>query len=207
MKLTRGSTWLRAALQLRLDRVAQGRDAHRFAEAVEQRHLQLELHDVGQLPPIDADFERLVQAFHNVIGNAVKYTPDHGTITVSASLPQGADGGQEFIEVVVSDSGIGIDPQYHDLIFEKFFRIGSPELHSTGSTKFKGAGPGLGLHIARGVIEAHGGHIWVESEGEDEERLPGSRFHVILPHTRRRLNGEAESTSRARQGLPARLIR
>lgn len=178
-----------------------------LAEAVEQRHLQLELHDVGQLPPIDADFERLVQAFHNVIGNAVKYTPDHGTITVSASLPQGADGGQEFIEVVVSDSGIGIDPQYHDLIFEKFFRIGSPELHSTGSTKFKGAGPGLGLHIARGVIEAHGGHIWVESEGEDEERLPGSRFHVILPHTRRRLNGEAESTSRARQGLPARLIR
>ncbi|KAA3661937.1 MAG: sensor histidine kinase, partial [Chloroflexi bacterium] len=72
-------------------------------------------------------------------------------------------------------------PKFHDLIFEKFFRIGDPQLHSTGSTKFKGAGPGLGLPIAKGVIEAHGGRIWVESDGEDEDRLPGSRFHVILP--------------------------
>ncbi|MCK5922340.1 MAG: hypothetical protein KAG66_15450, partial [Methylococcales bacterium] len=67
------------------------------------------------------------------------------------------------------------------LIFEKFFRVGDPMLHSTGDTKFKGAGPGLGLPIARGVVEKHGGKIWVESEGEDEERLPGSTFHIILP--------------------------
>jgi signal transduction histidine kinase len=56
-------------------------------------------------------------------------------------------------------------------------------LHSTGDTKFKGAGPGLGLHIARGVIEAHGGQIWVESEGYDEEKCLGSAFHVVLPLT------------------------
>ena len=82
---------------------------------------------------------------------------------------------------MISDTGIGIDEAFHDLIFEKFFRVGDPQLHSTGSTKFKGAGPGLGLPIAKGVIEAHDGRIWVESDGEDEERLPGSRFHILLP--------------------------
>jgi signal transduction histidine kinase len=91
------------------------------------------------------------------------------------------NGNNDFIEVVVIDHGIGIDPKYHELIFEKFFRIGDPQLHSTGSTKFRGAGPGLGLPIARGVIAAHDGHIWVESEGEDEKRLPGSHFHITLP--------------------------
>jgi signal transduction histidine kinase len=59
--------------------------------------------------------------------------------------------------------------------------VGTVELQSTGSTKFKGAGPGLGLPIARGVIQAHGGKIWVESLGHDEARMPGSTFHVLLP--------------------------
>jgi signal transduction histidine kinase len=86
-----------------------------------------------------------------------------------------------FVEVVISDTGVGIDKADHDLIFEKFYRVGSPSLHSTGTTKFLGAGPGLGLPIARGVIEAHGGRVWVESEGRDEKRCPGSQFHVILP--------------------------
>ena len=132
------------------------------------------------LPSLRGDYRRLVQAFANLIGNAIKYTPDHGTVTIEGTIIPGGDGA-EFVEVVIADTGIGIEPQFHQLIFEKFFRIGDPELHSTGMTKFKGAGPGLGLHIAKGVIEAHGGSIWVESEGEDEERLPGSRFHVILP--------------------------
>jgi signal transduction histidine kinase len=133
------------------------------------------------LPPIQADFKRLVQAFHNVIGNAIKYTPDHGRITIVGRELPVVDGEREQVEVVITDSGIGIDSQYHELIFEKFFRIGDPQLHSTGSTKFKGAGPGLGLPIAKGVIEAHEGRIWVESDGEDEERLPGAEVHIILP--------------------------
>jgi len=67
------------------------------------------------------------------------------------------------------------------LIFEKFYRASDLNLHSTGLTKFKGAGPGLGLPIARGIIEAHGGRIWVESNGYDEESLPGSTFYIVLP--------------------------
>ena len=123
----------------------------------------------------------MVQSFTNLLGNAVKYTPDSGHIFVKAAIVPGQTYEEEFLEIAIRDTGIGIDPKFHSLIFEKFFRIGDPQLHSTGNTKFKGAGPGLGLPIAKGVIEAHGGRIWVESELEDEERLPGSSFNIILP--------------------------
>ena len=136
---------------------------------------------IDELPSIHADFKRLVQTFTNIIGNAIKYTPDYGGITIEARVIPSHEVDDDHVEISVSDSGIGIDPKFHDLIFEKFFRIGDPQLHSTGSTKFKGAGPGLGLPIARGVIEAHGGRIWVESMGEDETRLPGSKFYITLP--------------------------
>jgi signal transduction histidine kinase len=85
------------------------------------------------------------------------------------------------VEVTIADTGIGIDPDELELVFEKFYRVGSPDLHSTGSTKFKGAGPGLGLPIARGVIRAHGGRVWVESPGHNETTFPGSTFHIVLP--------------------------
>lgn len=151
-----------------------------LAAAMKERRISLKLDGVNTVPDIQADFKRLVQACGNIIGNAIKYTPDGGTIRITADCLKAEDG-EEYIELVIADSGIGIDPKYHELIFEKFFRIGSTQLHSTGSTKFKGAGPGLGLPIAKGVIEAHNGRIWVESESENEELLPGSQFHIILP--------------------------
>ncbi len=83
--------------------------------------------------------------------------------------------------MVVGDTGIGIDPKDHELIFEKFYQTGVIEFHSSGKTSFKGGGPGLGLAIARGIVEAHGGQIWVESPGHNEETNPGSRFFVRLP--------------------------
>lgn len=150
-------------------------------QAIRERRISFTTQNLEDLPTIQADFKRLVQTFTNLLGNAVKYTPDHGSILVEGSVIPSADGNDDYIEVVIADSGIGIDAKYHELIFEKFFRIGDPQLHSTGSTKFKGAGPGLGLPIARGVIAAHEGNIWVESDGEDEKRLPGSRFHLTLP--------------------------
>lgn len=150
-------------------------------QAIRERRISFTTQNLENLPTIQADFKRLVQTFTNLLGNALKYTPDHGSILVEGSLIPNKDGKNDYIEIVIIDSGIGIDPKYHELIFEKFFRIGDPQLHSTGSTKFKGAGPGLGLPIAKGVIAAHEGHIWVESDGEDEKRLPGSRFHLTLP--------------------------
>lgn len=167
-------------------------------QALRERRLNLQIQDVEDIPPIYADFKRLVQAFSNLMGNAVKYTPDGGTISVTATILPGQDEITRYVEVIVSDSGIGIDKKYQDLIFEKFFRIGDPQLHSTGNTKFMGAGPGLGLPIARGVIEGHGGRIWVESDGHDPDNLPGSKFHVILP-----VKPKITSVSSSGNGTPA----
>jgi signal transduction histidine kinase len=122
-----------------------------------------------------ADPERLYQAIQNVLTNAIKYTPDGGTIRVDGRNLPG------FVEITVADTGIGISPEDQALIFEKFGKLGRADLHSTSKIKFKGGGPGLGLPITRGIIEAHGGTIWVESEGCDEKKCPGSTFHILLP--------------------------
>jgi signal transduction histidine kinase len=85
------------------------------------------------------------------------------------------------VEIVVSDTGIGIDPEHHEAIFEKFFRVEDSRFHSTSKTKFKGAGPGLGLTLVKAVVEAHRGRVWVESPGCDEVAFPGSVFHFVIP--------------------------
>ncbi|MCE7948331.1 MAG: GAF domain-containing protein [Chloroflexi bacterium CFX4] len=161
-------------------------------ENIKQRKLQLTARGLKGLPEIEADQQRMVQAFKNVVLNAIKYTPDGGRIDITARLEQDADD-DEVIHVEIKDTGIGIDPRNHELIFEKFFRVGDPGLHSTGATKFMGAGPGLGLTIARGVISAHGGRIWIESSGMDMEKLPGTTVHIVLPT---QLTERDKSTSR-----------
>lgn len=149
---------------------------HEFHSTFEERRISLKVADFpGSNEMNFADSERLYQAFRNLIINAIKYTPDGGWIEVNGRKLPG------FVEVTIQDSGIGIAPEDHLRIFEKFGRIGSVSLHSSGKTKFKGGGPGLGLPITKGIIEAHGGAIWVESEGYDDERYPGSTFHVLLP--------------------------
>lgn len=157
---------------------------NRLLEAVRYEMDQLAMDrnqafEINKFPGCDemtyGDGERLLQAFRNVIANGIKYTPDGGKILVDGRLLPG------FIEITVSDTGIGIDPEYHILIFEKFGRLGNIALHSSSKTKFKGGGPGLGLPITKGIIEAHGGAIWVESEGYDEVKCPGSTFHILLP--------------------------
>jgi len=121
------------------------------------------------------DPERLYQALRNLLTNAIKFTPDGGKITIDGRKLPG------FIEITVQDTGIGIDLVNQEKIFEKFGRLGSVQLHSSGKTKFKGGGPGLGLPITKGLIEAHGGAIWVESDGCDEIKLPGTTFHILIP--------------------------
>ena len=144
---------------------------------------------LSTLPAIDGDGDALLTVFTNLVINAIKYTPDGGEVTVSGRswdespsdhLPPNS------IEVVVSDTGIGIAPQSLDLIFTKFYQTGEVSYHSSGRTKFKGGGPGLGLAIARGIVEAHRGLLWAESEGHNEETYPGSQFYVVLPLQQRR---------------------
>ncbi len=140
------------------------------------RKLTLQIKDFeGGREWIYIDAGRIMQAIRNVINNAIKYTPDGGTITIDGRMLSG------FIEVTITDTGIGISAEDQPAIFEKFDQLGRVDLHSSGKTKFKGGGPGLGLPIARGILEAHGGSIWVESEGHDEIRNPGSTFHILIP--------------------------
>ncbi len=155
-----------------------------YSSAIQQRRQTLTVGDLEGLPPIEGDLQRLCQAFSNIIGNCVKYTPDGGSIAIAGRTLREMGNNKaekEFVEITIADTGIGIDPDDLELVFEKFYRVGSPDLHSTGATKFKGAGPGLGLPIARGVIRAHGGRVWAESPGHNETTFPGSTFHIVLP--------------------------
>ncbi|MBL8101454.1 MAG: HAMP domain-containing histidine kinase [Anaerolineales bacterium] len=85
------------------------------------------------------------------------------------------------VEISVKDTGIGLDAEHHELIFEKFYQVGNATVHSSGKTTFKGGGPGLGLAIVRGVARSHGGKAWVESLRHDETNFPGSTFFLQLP--------------------------
>jgi signal transduction histidine kinase len=161
------STTLKAVLRFALEP---------WMEPIQRRRLHLTVKGVEDIPPILADLQRLSQAFGNLISNAVKYTPDGGAISIHAYHTDEAH-----LEVIVSDTGVGISPEDQARIFEMFSRVGSADQHSSSGFEFKGGGPGLGLAIARGIIKAHGGRIWVESQGYDEARCPGSEFHVVLP--------------------------
>ncbi len=152
-----------------------------LVEPIRERKISLVVRGIRDLPAMTADFQRLVQVVSNLSYNALKYTPDGGRITISATVLRDDEGDESEIELIFADTGVGIDPRNHELVFEKFFRAYDTQLHSTGNTKFMGAGPGLGLSIVRGIVEAHGGRIWVESPGYDPDRCPGSEFHVILP--------------------------
>ncbi len=147
-----------------------------MAESLAERKQTLEvLPFPGSEAMTFADPERLLQVFRNLLRNAIKFTPDNGSLRIDGRKLPG------FIEITISDTGIGIAPEDLPIIFEKFSRLGNISLHSTGKTKFKGGGPGLGLRIAKGIVESHGGVIWVESPGYNEKTCPGSTFHVLLP--------------------------
>nr|MBN1229065.1 GAF domain-containing protein [Anaerolineae bacterium] len=152
-----------------------------YAEVIKDRKQVLVARGLANLPSIKADYKRLVQAFENLVTNAIKFTPDGGKINIIGQVyDKDKEGRPVSIRITIEDTGIGVDKEHQEMIFEKFFRVGPVALHSTGATKFKGAGPGLGLSIARGIIEGHGGRIWIESDGYSEETFPGSKFHVVL---------------------------
>jgi signal transduction histidine kinase len=171
-----------------------------FSDILQQRKHTLEIRPfAGSDELIFADPERLYQAVKNLVSNAIKYTPDGGTITIDGRTLPG------FVEVTVADTGIGIAPENQEVIFEKFGQLGDVSLHSSGKTKFKGGGPGLGLAITKGIIEAHNGSIWVESEGYDEVKCPGSIFHVLLPLRTQPSDPKLAKLFGADENLPAQL--
>jgi PAS domain S-box-containing protein len=162
---------------------------------VRQQTLQLNLD--SDLPQVFCDPDRIFQVVTNLVGNAVKFTPDKGTITLTTRLvrimraPAKSAGSSDvesldthhhtYVEMVVQDSGIGIDLEEQVQIFEKFYEIGKIEEHFTGKMAFKGRGTGLGLTIVKGIVDRHGGAIWVESEGHNPKKFCGSAFHVLIP--------------------------
>ncbi len=153
-----------------------------LTDAIKQRKLTLSARGLRGLPHIQADLQRLVQAFRNIIVNSIKFTSDGGRIDIRAVLQEAASpGDNDNILIQIQDTGVGIKQSDLELIFKKFYRGYNPSLHSTGTYKFLGAGPGLGLTIAKGVIEGHGGKIWAESPGHDTENMPGATFYILLP--------------------------
>jgi signal transduction histidine kinase len=155
----------------------------RLQDSINERNLILSFENLDDLPVLSADPEELEKVFYHLISNAVKFTPDGGKIAVFGSFILGEDDETHTgnVQIVVCDSGIGIDKRYEDFIFTKFVRTGEKTMYSPGNTKFKGSGPGLGLAVVKGIVEAHGGRVWVESPGCDEDKLPGSKFFVNLP--------------------------
>lgn len=132
---------------------------------VEQAGIELHADLPATLPMVEADPERIGQVLSNLIGNSIKFTPAGGRIGVSATERDGA------IEVAVSDTGSGISAEHLPNIFDRYWQSHEPRIRTRGA--------GLGLPIARGIILAHGGRMWVDSKVGT-----GSTFHFTLPLTR-----------------------
>jgi signal transduction histidine kinase len=153
---------------------------HDLKKASVDRQIEITTLHAEDTPSIKADPTLISKALYHLIINAIKYTPDGGKVLVS-TRPIIMDGDMPGIEIAVRDTGIGLDVEHHDLVFEKFYQVGSVAIHSSGKTAFKGGGAGLGLAIVRGVARLHGGKVWVESAGHDEVQLLGSTFYMQLP--------------------------
>ena len=121
------------------------------------------------LPAIHADREKVTHIIGNLFGNAIDFTPAGGRVWLKAERAQGGSARMELV-VEVGDTGVGIAPEHHDLIFREFAQV-----DATPSRPHHGTG--LGLTIARKLVELHGGRIWVHSAlGE------GSRFYFTIPY-------------------------
>ncbi len=169
--------------QFSLDRVILA-TADKLDKFFAQRRVELVVMPIPFEQRIFGDPELLLKAISKVLLNALKYTPDGGQVKMQGVLTRLNEATTDlagYMDVQVADTGIGIAAENFEHIFRKFSSVADVSLHSSGKTKFKGGGPGLGLPIAKGIIEAHGGRIWVESPGHDEVRCPGSTFHLEIP--------------------------
>jgi two-component system, NarL family, sensor histidine kinase BarA len=154
------------------------------ASLVERKGLTFETELADGLPRVYADRDKVAHVLGNLIGNAIDFTPDGGRVRVVARR---SPEDRRWIEVGVEDTGIGIDPAHHELIFREFAQVDASRARIHHGT-------GLGLAIARQFVRLHGGRIWVESElGE------GSRFYFTLPS----VEVSAEAAVPVAKGAPA----
>jgi len=140
------------------------RIADRLHPQFDAKDVTLTLHVPENLPSVWADEDRLSQILVNLMGNALQYTPSGGKVTVSANR-QGDE-----LHITITDTGVGIPPEHLQHLFTRFYRVDK-------SRSRAGGGSGIGLTIARHLVEAHGGKIWVHSDGAGK----GSTFGFSLP--------------------------
>jgi signal transduction histidine kinase len=131
--------------------------------AAERNGLELVIDVPPRLPLVTADRGRILQVFDNLLGNAIKFSPNGGRVTVRAE-PEA-----DRVRLTVEDQGIGIPEDKVGRVFERFFQV-------DGSMTRRFGGAGLGLAIVKEIVEAHGGQIWVKSEMDK-----GSTFYFTLP--------------------------
>ncbi|MGE5620639.1 MAG: sensor histidine kinase [Sphingomonadaceae bacterium] len=150
--------------QVDLGGLIQGILAGVQAQAADRR-IRLEAELPEDLPAVPADADRVGQVVRNLLSNALRYTPAGGTVRISARVAHPSP----FLQVTVADTGPGIPPEDLPRVFDRFYRVDKSRTRGSG-------GSGLGLSVARQLVEAHGGRIWAESE-----RGRGSSFHFTLP--------------------------
>jgi signal transduction histidine kinase len=136
------------------------------ASLIRKKRLRFKTRIDADVPPANADRDKILHVLGNLIGNAIDFTPPDGFIRVEVRRCARAP---DCIEVTVADSGIGIDPEHHEMIFREFAQVDS-------SRARRHHGTGLGLAIAKSFITLHGGEIWVESELGG-----GSNFFFTIP--------------------------
>jgi PAS domain S-box-containing protein len=154
-------------LKLRLstvDPAEMAKSAVENLQATTQKHT-FSVEFPADFPQIQGDYDRLREVWTNLIGNAIKYSPEGGLIKVGGLVSDS----QQSVKLFVSDEGIGIPPGDQERIFERFHRVDNRLARQTPGT-------GLGLYLVKAVVEAHGGHVWVESSPGH-----GSIFWVELP--------------------------
>jgi signal transduction histidine kinase len=140
----------------------------RLSPQFESKSISLELDLASDLPHVLADEDRAIQVLTNLIGNALQYTPEGGKITI------GAHRIDHEVRITVHDTGIGIPAEHLSNIFDRFYRV------DKSRSRRSGGGSGIGLTIARALVEVQGGRIWAESAGEGQ----GSSFTFTLPIVR-----------------------
>ncbi|NDJ85855.1 MAG: cyclic nucleotide-binding domain-containing protein [Chloroflexi bacterium] len=156
---------------------------HTFENALRERNITIRQHHQKSptVPFIHGDPVLLSKVFYQLLSNSIKYSPDGSVIDIITREVLDDEIGHAF-EIIIADRGIGIAPDQIPFVFEKFYQGGNNvSLHSSSKTAFRGGGPGLGLAISKGIIDAHRGKITIESLGRDEETLPGTTCRVLLP--------------------------